>query len=248
MTIRFLCPDCNKRLKVDDRYAGRQVNCPRCGQALLIPPAEDSEDEGDEAAELAEDEAPAASASPAAAPRIERDAPPPLHYGRTASLRRGSVAGDDVEPAVAFQRRPPPDEELDLTPMVDVTFQLLIFFMLTAAFALQKSIDLPTPDPSQAAAQSRTLEEIEEDEDYVIVRIEDDNVILLEDKEVSRHEIVPRLREMRERPLGKSNRPPNSLMVLASGNALHETVVLVLDAGTEVGMENVRLSTQDDDG
>lgn len=44
--------------------------------------------------------------------------------------------------------------ELDMTPMVDVTFLLLIFFMVTASFSLQKSIrvphqksDLPSPAP-----------------------------------------------------------------------------------------------------
>ena len=33
--------------------------------------------------------------------------------------------------------------ELDMTPMVDVTFLLLIFFMVTASFSLQKSIQMP---------------------------------------------------------------------------------------------------------
>ena len=37
-----------------------------------------------------------------------------------------------------------PRDELDMTPMVDVTFLLLIFFMVTASFSLQKS--LPVPD------------------------------------------------------------------------------------------------------
>ena len=35
--------------------------------------------------------------------------------------------------------------EMDMTPMVDVTFLLLIFFMVTAAFTMQKSFEIPTP-------------------------------------------------------------------------------------------------------
>jgi len=237
VTIRFTCPDCDKRLKVEDRFAGRQVDCPRCGTPLLIPKLEELEPDPEP------DEEPDV---PAHAPAA--GSPGLSSTGRRHVSRRGTVEGEDVEPPIRLKHAPPPDEELDLTPMVDVTFQLLIFFMLTAAFALQKSIDLPTPSPEQATAQSRTLEEIEEDDDYIIVRIEDDNTILLEDKEISRQEVVPRLRELREKPAGKSARPPNSLMVMASGDALHETVVLVLDAGSEVGMENVRLSTQDDEG
>ena len=32
------------------------------------------------------------------------------------------------------------DNEIDMTPMVDTTFLLLLFFMITAAFSLQKSL------------------------------------------------------------------------------------------------------------
>ena len=52
-------------------------------------------------------------------------------------------------------------DDLDMTPMVDVTFLLLIFFMVTAAFSLQKSLEVPTPDQQENATESRTLEEIE---------------------------------------------------------------------------------------
>ncbi len=40
-------------------------------------------------------------------------------------------------------RTPRLEGELDMTPMVDVTFLLLIFFMVTASFSLQKSIQMP---------------------------------------------------------------------------------------------------------
>ncbi|MEM9659397.1 MAG: biopolymer transporter ExbD, partial [Planctomycetota bacterium] len=46
------------------------------------------------------------------------------------------------------------DDELDLTPMVDVTFLLLIFFMITAAFAVQKAISVP-PISDEESAQSQ---------------------------------------------------------------------------------------------
>ena len=45
------------------------------------------------------------------------------------------------------------ESEMDITPMVDVTFLLLIFFMITASFAMQKSLEtsfrpLSTASPS----------------------------------------------------------------------------------------------------
>jgi Zn-finger nucleic acid-binding protein len=34
---RFLCPGCNKRLKAPPVAAGRTVNCPKCGMAIIVP-------------------------------------------------------------------------------------------------------------------------------------------------------------------------------------------------------------------
>ena len=46
------------------------------------------------------------------------------------------------------------DGATDMTPMVDVTFLLLIFFMVTAAFSLRRAIEIPSPRddrPSEVA-------------------------------------------------------------------------------------------------
>ncbi|QEF96378.1 Biopolymer transport protein ExbD/TolR [Stieleria maiorica] len=43
------------------------------------------------------------------------------------------------------------EQELDLTPMIDVTFLILIFFMVTASFSLQHAIETPTPESDQAS-------------------------------------------------------------------------------------------------
>merc|ERR1739841_85935 len=62
---------------------------------------------------------------------------------------------------VGIDRRRPEFEEMDLTPMVDVTFLLLIFFMITAAFSLQKSIEMPR---QQTDAPSTQVTDEEDDE------------------------------------------------------------------------------------
>lgn len=58
------------------------------------------------------------------------------------------------------------DRELDMTPMVDVTFLLLIFFMVTAAFSMQKSIEMPrqqtdAPSPYVTAVDPLEKETVE---------------------------------------------------------------------------------------
>src|SRR5215510_12549026 len=41
MAITVICAGCGKRLKAKDSLAGRTVNCPNCGQKLVIKPSED---------------------------------------------------------------------------------------------------------------------------------------------------------------------------------------------------------------
>ena len=59
---------------------------------------------------------------------------------------------DDDAPLI-LPRDGDSEDDLDMTPMVDVTFLLLIFFMVTAAFSLQKSINVPTPEKEENATQ-----------------------------------------------------------------------------------------------
>ncbi len=61
---------------------------------------------------------------------------------------------EDFEPEFNIKKEPIPEDELDMTPMVDVTFLLLIFFMVTASFTLQKSIKQP-PAQSECAKHQR---------------------------------------------------------------------------------------------
>ncbi len=136
------------------------------------------------------------------------------------------------------------DEEVDMTPMVDVVFLLLIFFMVTAAFSLQKAKETPTPEKKEQAA-SKTLQEIEEDDDYVIVEIRGDNTVFVDDVEApSKHDLIVKLREARQGTPG--SRGPSSLLVLADRECHHAALVMALDAGNAAGMENIRWSTAEE--
>ena len=150
-------------------------------------------------------------------------------------------ATDELPIAGFRQDGPSAEGDLDMTPMVDVTFLLLIFFMLTAAYSLQKSIQVPTPKPEETAAE-RTLQDVEQDDDYAIVEIRADDMIFVDEVAApSEQELLIKLRELRRAPSG-----PSSLLVLAHPECHHEAVVMVLDAGSEVGMAKVELSMQEE--
>lgn len=138
------------------------------------------------------------------------------------------------------------EDEMDLTPMVDVTFLLLIFFMITAAFALQKSLEVPPIQEDESSA-SMTVDDLEKDS--IVVRVDADNVFWIaapnateEERATSVQEMIVKLRAAREAATAGSAK----MLVQANGDARHQFVVAALDAGTGVGMEDIRLMSYEE--
>jgi serine/threonine protein kinase/biopolymer transport protein ExbD len=141
---------------------------------------------------------------------------------------------DDDEEEFGIRKVQTEFEEMDLTPMVDVTFLLLIFFMITASFSLQKAIQTPAPDPDEkGAAATPTMEELQRDS--VIVFVDETNTVYVDDEPLSDvSEIESALRDK----IG--NEQKTELVLEASPEALHENIVIVIDAAKEVGMQRIR--------
>ena len=62
---------------------------------------------------------------------------------------------DDSEVSFSNKDGDRADSDMDMTPMVDVTFLLLIFFMVTAAFSLQKSLQIPAPKDNSPSTRAK---------------------------------------------------------------------------------------------
>lgn len=134
-------------------------------------------------------------------------------------------------------------EEMDLTPMVDVTFLLLIFFMITASFSMQKSLQIPPPDPEKEGAQ-QSMQMLEDFEEYsVIVQIDAQNRIFVDYEELSDPRALIDLFEEK-----RASEQKNELIVEADAEAFNETVVTVIDAANQVGMQQIRIATSGGSG
>lgn len=173
-----------------------------------------------------------------------------IHIKRRASsgnIASATQGNNDLE-EVKFKRQFKPDEEMDLTPMVDVTFLLLIFFMVTASYSMQKSLDLPAAEKAPEAAQTRTIQDNEDENDNIIAKIDADNTIWIGDAEApSDQEIITKIRESKEGPPGTSGSGPTKLLILCHPDSDCETTVRVHDAGTAVGMEKIEWKLTSDD-
>jgi len=169
--------------------------------------------------------------------------PPPLigAAAGTAGPGSGSVSDDELDEIyLPSLRRKREDAEMDMTPMVDVVFLLLIFFMITASFGLQRSIELPPPDKEQSAHEANTPKQPEQQDVEIVVNVTRENRIFVEGEEApTRQELYALLRDRQH----QGGRQTNRLLVVANTEASHEFVVRALDAGNVVGMESVRIQT-----
>ena len=153
---------------------------------------------------------------------------------------------EDPDPMVTFgQKSEREEDELDMTPMVDVTFLLLIFFMVTASFTLQKSIEQPpanVEDPS-----TNVIEDPEEEDDYVEVVIDQTNTYYVTSREEEQVE-CPSDRAMRARLRDAKNLAgATRLIIRAHVESQLKKQVTVWDAGIAVGMERIEVKTTDED-
>jgi len=160
--------------------------------------------------------------------------------------------GDDDDSAVTLGGgREREEGDMDMTPMVDVTFLLLIFFMVTAAFSLQRSLPMPVPEQKdEPSTQARTLDDFEQDDDYIVVRVDAFNTYTVitpdaEHEAPSKQDLLIRLRQARTG--GSTGKVPSSMLVIADLEALHGRVVDALDAGTAVGMQRMQMVPMDED-
>ena len=123
------------------------------------------------------------------------------------------------------------DADMDMTPMIDVSFQLIIFFMITACFVVQKTLDMPATPKETAAPRRYTLAELAENN--VVVTVKASGAIAVDGAPVEPAGVLEAVR-------GAIRGRTNVEMVLDAEDAVeHEAVVHVLDAAAGAQIEKV---------
>jgi biopolymer transport protein ExbD/transcription elongation factor Elf1 len=254
MSIEVSCPQCGSLHHVNDRLAGRRVRCPQCDATVeVIAPtvqeqddiyATDLDNTNVEPATAASGAAngTAAMTFPSNEPVEREGVKNAMPAVKTLPPQRDLDAEDDDDDDLPIKLKP--DEgELDMTPMVDVTFLLLIFFMITAAFSLQKSMESPrqqTDAPSTAAK-----EEEPEELDVVTVQINEMGAFLVlaadwERETPGKQNLILALREAR----GDENNPVK-LAIEVHEMAKLQALVDCMDAGTICDYGEVQVTQVD---
>ena len=137
---------------------------------------------------------------------------------------------DDDDGFMNKPKEPIPEDELDMTPMVDVTFLLLIFFMVTASFTLQKSLE-----QNHAKSEDPAIDVVVPDEDppddFVEILIDQTNTFYVTTRSEDEVE-CPSDSEMRSRVRDAiQSDGARRLVIIAHVDSLHRKVITAWDTG-----------------
>jgi biopolymer transport protein ExbD len=120
------------------------------------------------------------------------------------------------------------DSDINLTPMLDVVFIMLIFFIVTATFIKQAGIEVSRPE-ALTAIQKPTVS--------VLVAIGENGDIWIDKQKVDQTAVRAHIERLH------SENPKGGLVVQADKNAKTEKVMAVLSAARAAGMVEVALAT-----
>lgn len=121
--------------------------------------------------------------------------------------------------------------ELELAPMVDVVFLLLIFFIVTWQFArFERDMDISVPAAEETTDEPRNVGEI-------IVNVRTDGSIVLNGLEVSEEELLAKLKSISEAY------PDQAVILRGSSEANFQAIINVLDEIKKAGIWNVAFAT-----
>ena len=120
--------------------------------------------------------------------------------------------------------------EIDLPPMLDVVFIMLIFFIVTATFVKQSGIEVNQPQASTAVVQEKA---------NILIAIDADNRIWINRREVDVRALRPNIERLH------AENPKGSVVIQADRDSTNETLVQVMDASRRAGVYEIAIAAQE---
>ena len=122
------------------------------------------------------------------------------------------------------------EAEINITPMLDIVFIMLIFFIVTTSFVKEEGLEVSRPSSSPP-------KEVKQDKGPIVVRIDASSLISVKGRILEPRAVEANL----ERE--KAEKPTSPLIVAAHPEADTEALVTILDAAKAVGIGSVSVAT-----
>jgi len=135
-----------------------------------------------------------------------------------------------------FQRRITQDLEINLTPLIDVVFLLLIFFMVSTTFSRETrlSVNLPEADGETAQEPANAIE----------ISVSQGGAYAINGRALVNSELSTLMQGLEEVALGDLN---VALILIADAEASHQSVVTAMDAIGRSGFSKLSIATRQPD-
>lgn len=119
------------------------------------------------------------------------------------------------------------DVQIDMTPMLDIVFIMLIFFIVTTSFVKPSGLDYNQPKASTATQKNSA---------NIFIGISKTGVIKMENRQVDIERVTANI----ERILAET--PEASVLIEADKDAHHGVVINVMDQVKKAGIEKISVS------
>ena len=123
------------------------------------------------------------------------------------------------------------DKVADLTPMLDVVFIMLIFFIVTATFIKETGIQVNRPD-TQTAERKNAVS--------LLVGVSSDSYIWIDKKKVDIRNLAPMMQKLH------AENPKGGLVIQADKDSKVVKVLAVMQAARKIGITQVAIASKQD--
>ncbi len=120
------------------------------------------------------------------------------------------------------------ESEINLTPMLDVVFIMLIFFIVTASFVREAGIDVNRPDAP--------MTESKPEDSNILVRISATDEIWIDRRLVDPRAIRANIERLH------AENPDGSVVIQANKKSTNKTLVQVMDASRLAGVYSISIA------
>lgn len=122
------------------------------------------------------------------------------------------------------------ESEINITPMLDVVFIMLIFFIVTATFVKEAGIDVNRPDAATAVKQEKA---------NILIAINEKNEIWIDRRKVDIRSVRPNIERLH------AENPQGSVVIQADKESKTDTLIQVMDAARSAGVFNVAIAADE---
>lgn len=125
------------------------------------------------------------------------------------------------------------EPDVNLTPLIDVVFLLLIFFMVSTTFnkETELSIELPEANGEVREVENKTIE----------IGIGRDGTYSVNNEQLVKSDIAT-LKRAIQQAVGDRQDPP--LLIIADGKTTHQSVISAMDAVRQLGYTHLTFATK----